>query len=709
MTAQWHVDPTRGWLARADTRELASVQRIDPYLVWAEATGYADLGGIPDPPDRFAVAIELTKNGGMTAKDLAKHIEENQWGSWIWMSSLYRDPPKALEDARFCTAQVTREFFKQLDSTLQGKIERFTLGLPVITGGDRRREPVNTAAPSSSLRSCAIPQDSAWPAGGYGNAVVGICDDGIAFAHQRFHTDASATATRVQCVWNQDDSSNPDAGLGYGRELLKSQIDTLMQVRPSGRRLTEDEIYRQLRYTCVDRRWAHGTAVMDLACGEHPVHHAEPNPSAHIIGVQFRLPGRTIRDTSGLWLDVQALDAIRYVVARAEAIAGPKCPVFVNLSYGYIAGPHDGSSMLEAAVDELMTANACTVVIPAGNSNLDRCHARHDIPPRNEKRVTWRVLPDTRTPSFMEIWLSSDVGDPIVELEIVPPQGGESSSWIRKGNVATWMVDGDVVCTAVHRGLGAKGDGHMILIALAPTFSLDPQRRAAPSGHWAIGLRNAGTAGVHARAWIQRNDTLDGFPIRGRQSRFDDPAYERFNAYGQEKDEDSGSSSWIRRSGTLNSIATGRHSVVIGGFRERDDTIAKYSATGPGRVQRDAEPRTGPNGCCISEYSATCIGVLAAGTRTGSAMPLSGTSAAAPQMVRRLAHRVMQQSGGFARSLCEQEDVIAQMVAASFIKPELRPTALPGEQMRQSGAASTGAGRIMPEPDKLRAGDVKRS
>ena len=61
---------------------------------------------------------------------------------------------------------------------------------------------------------------------------------------------------------------------------------------------------------------------------------------------------------------------------------------------------------------------------------------------------------------------------------------------------------------------------------------------------------------VEVRAWIQRDDSVIGFPRRGRQSHFDDPAYERFDAWGRPCTEDN-KRSYVKRAGTINGLATG--------------------------------------------------------------------------------------------------------------------------------------------------------
>ena len=93
---------------------------------------------------------------------------------------------------------------------------------------------------------------------------------------------------------------------------------------------------------------------------------------------------------------------------------------------------------------------------------------------------------------------------------------------------------------------------------LFATASLNPAAPLAPAGTWKIRLRHTGglanTDLVHA--WVQRDDSLLGFPLRGRQSHLDDPDYDRFDHAGRDQEIDDVASK-VKREGTINSIATG--------------------------------------------------------------------------------------------------------------------------------------------------------
>ncbi|MCG7400190.1 MULTISPECIES: hypothetical protein [Caballeronia] len=463
------------WEIGTVSEAFEPIARIDPYIVWAHATRYRDLGGMPR--GRIPIAIEM-KQGGETAQQFAQTIERNGWQRWIWMSALYRDPPAGLEATRFCTAHVTREFFAHLNTDLAGKFERFTEALAIPTHVDARTE--------------RVPADHAPMREGLGNAIVGVCDEDIAFTHPRFSEDANGTRTRFQCFWNQNDPADSAAGLGYGSELLKHQMDAL---------LGDARLHAEAAGACMyDPSRTQSTADCDA-----------PLP---MIGVQLKRRYRTMRDAFGPCPDAEVLDAVRYVVQRAQDIGSAACHALVSLNIGNVAWQQDGSSLIECALDELMDSGACSVVLPSGNVDLSRCRGASTLAERAESEWRWRVRAHSESPSLAEIWLSTDDGTPGVDVQIVPPDD-VASAWIGLGNVGTFTRGGDPVCTVVHLGRGARGEGHMILVALAPTATRSGVRRAT-AGEWLIRLRNNARATVTAYAWMQCDETWARDPAQPR-------------------------------------------------------------------------------------------------------------------------------------------------------------------------------------------------
>jgi hypothetical protein len=494
--------------------------------------------------------------------------------------------------------------------------------------------------------------------------VMGIIDDGIAFAHERFRDGA---ASRVEFWWLQDGPYQTVASpVPYGRELKKDKIDALINLCTHAGVVDEDALYRHAGlidmrvpgHKSAAWRLAHGTHVMDLACG------FDPNPGRNdrpIVCVQ--LPARVTADTSGANLTPYSIEAIDYILDRADrigaALGAGRLPVVINFSYGKLAGPHDGTSELEAFIDQRIAerealGSSLDVVLPAGNSHLLRGHAPVSFSSKTQSvALHWRVLPDDRTPSTMEIWLpwrAGGLGPSRMSVTVTPPGGPESHPPLGEtpGSLVVLQSNGNTLCELQYSHSPAPTDRGLFLVTLQPTADLAPAAAIAPAGVWTITLKNASLGKndiVNAR--IQRDETLYGHPRLGRQSYFDEACFSRYDHAGRAREDDD-PTCLVRRMGTLNSIATGRRSVVAGGFLRRERVPAPYSAAGPITPQLGAPPphRAGPDAMTVSDDSRVHSGVLAAGSRSGSVVAMNGTSVAAPQLARWIADERAQGRSG---------------------------------------------------------------
>jgi hypothetical protein len=663
-----------------------TANRVDPYLHWAALTGFRDLGG---PRTWFAVLIEL--KDGATAADFANGLwgrmpAPDNWRTWLQVPRWYATPSAGLATTRFCTARVAPPFFTELAdpaSVLAAVVERFVFGWSV----DSEVTPGGTSSDPGTLR--------AWSVGD--PVTVGIIDDGIAFAHRRFRD--AAGRSRIVHLWDQREPHGerlvsaapwPVAGeaVPYGFEFdregpngLDARLDAASTAcRPENAPiaaglLDEDRLYRDTIGWNAARRVRHGTHVLDLAAGESP---RAPDDSARIVAVQ--LPRAVTLDTAGHLLAPHVTDGLRYLFDRAEAIGGAvggaTVPVVANLSYGTIGGPHDGSSLLERAMDEMIAARRAAghptaVVIPAGNHLQWRCHAQLDLAPGGVALLQWRVPPDQPVPAFMEIWLphldpALDGDETPVTVRVAPPGDAATvSGEVRRGHSAQCLdaqpragasVAERVVATIAFRRAGSTlldpshasfyCDRDMILVTIAPTRREGGLRSAAPGGLWRIEIARPAppVAAPLGRswpidAWIQRSDTPVGFSRRVVQSRFEDAAYQVFDRYSGRLLERDPAPSTARRTGTLNAIATGEHPIVVGAARADKRRPSTYTSAGPASPKAGAaQPvRDGPDVAAIADDGAVHGGRLAAATRSAGAAALSGSSVAAPVVSRAVA------------------------------------------------------------------------
>lgn len=508
--------------------------------------------------------------------------------------------------------------------------------------------------------------------------VVAVIDDAIPFAHHRFRFPNGKT--RFDAIWQQD-GYGPGPGLfNYGALLTRAALDNLFaNTRTKG--LGESEIYALSGvedYTIathkpLGRRTAHGAHVADLACGFEP---ASAPLAEVLVGVQ--LDQAAVQTIVPARLSAHIVNALAFVIRRTqqiEAATSTRLPIVVNLSFGWYSGPHDGSSLLELAIDSLVrfrrnVAPMC-VILPAGNSRLKRCHARSRLNAQGQggdsETLHWKLLPDDRTSSRLELWLGTAADS--VNITVADP-GGTTLGTFAPGHFGPLSLNGRTIGWVDYKTLVGGNGKRGIRIHLASTAPLEAMSASgslAPAGVWTLGVTNATNAVVDFDAWIDRDGGLPGWPIVGRQSYFDDARYERFDANGRVITVDPiPPRSYVLRSGTLNGAATGASATVVGGIRASDLASSKYSSLGPVFETSRGGTRTAPTPDIAARCDDSTVlhGVLAAGSRSGSVVALDGTSVAAPQITRWIANAFLQNGNPTCRSavqlLAAQQELQAQ-------------------------------------------------
>ncbi len=654
----------------------------DIYAEWALGPGRADFFVFEEEQDWFPILIELT---GITVQDFAEgkakngenFLPEENWSTIVRVPGLYRSG-NFVADPVYLTIMVRERFLRILDKNkdLRASVPRLTLGAPLSLSP---LDPTLFAPETADDYAFPPPPDIRGNDPSENIAIIGVIDDGLAFAHERFRDDV--TSTRVHYAWLQDREFNTFGLVPFGKELTKNDIDTAL-----GNQADDLAVYKELdalnfgrltrpiNHKSIAHRISHGSHVMDLAAGYNRHRPGEIHPDLPteyelpIICVQ--LPTEVTANTSGGSLVPYVNLAIDYIIYRADFIADKMnvgaIPVVINFSYGHHSGPHDGTELLEAAIDQTIRARRaaypdvdCNIVISAGNSHLTRTHAQLSFQRVGETRILdYRVLPDDRTPSFLEIWLPRGPASNRIEVRVTSPAGetslafGETPGSVER--LPLGVAADSEYCLINYQHEPPKSapasDRGRFLIALRPTRRTEQlSEPVAPAGLWRIHLVNLGLATddiVHA--WIGRDDTPLGFPIRGRQSYFDHADYEVYDDNGRYV-ETVDPSCPVKRAGTISGIATAEETVVIGGYYRKPiyrvedgletDRLAEYSAGGP---TNDAPNRSDPDTIAVSEDSRVHRGVLAAGTQSGSTVSLNATSVAAPQVTRLIATEMAQ-------------------------------------------------------------------
>lgn len=640
---RWTPLPT-GSFTGIDWSQPGATTGYDPYLIWAEADNFAgyELDG---PPRWMPLLIELSV--GTTVAQLVSATSAD----WLRVPAVYTSTA-APTGLRHCTARVRPKFFRELrrNPRFKAMINRFELGL---TAGPRVRGdlPPDEAIVASVRRS------------GHqllSGKVMGLIDGGLAFANANFLRDGR---TRIKHFWRQDEHGRGSvpADLGYGHELHASDIDRAMRQNTYGGLVDETAVYQQFDMGMeLNKRLNHGTHVLDIAAGPRTVTAQiagiPPYPDApptwayadddasrcDIVAVQ--LDWDTVVDTSGGSMNVHILDGLMYILSRCK----PTAQVAVNLSWGTLAGPHDGTSVLEAAMDQLLLLKDgnLSISLPVCNNFQGRTHANVTLPPNGQATLHWRGMPGDATQNFLELWLPQAAHD--VAIQLTPP-GYTSLPPMRWGASGTWNENnGQPLCAIIYPESVATGrNGTCALFAVSPTQSFDANADLAPSGVWQLRIVNSGSSAVTLDAYVERDDQIIGVRTGALQSHFEDPWYDTSgnpDAFIDHPD----NPSLIRRSGSFNSIATGSRTVSVGGKRisvsvhgpeVSDPSWARYSPRKPDRdASRPERPDVVkvPDTHAYSDENSILLGLKAASSRSGGVARLVGTSDAAPQVTRRI-------------------------------------------------------------------------
>jgi hypothetical protein len=512
--------------------------------------------------------------------------------------------------------------------------------------------------------------------------LMAIIDDGIPFAHHAFR---AADGTRVDACWHQSAPAIEGGEALFGRVFRKAEIDRLGAVHGAD----EDALYRACGVSgqlgglamSLDTAYAHGAHTLDLFAGHWP--HIDAG-NARIVAVD--LPNTASWDTSGFGKDAFLLAGLHFIFAEADALAAahglPHVPLVLNLSYGHTGGGRDGTTVFEAALDEMVSARRALgaptiVVMPSGNAFASRLHAVVNGSMLQKgggtAAVDLLIHPHDRTSSHVEIWWPEQKGPGDVTLQVTPP-GGTSVPLPTEvaGGVAITAVPGNAdpafsLAVEHHRG----GRWRAVL-SLAPTEPRGRTSRAAPAGLWRLTFslrpeRTLGDASIHL--WVQRDENFSRVPLGALQGLFlaPDSAVDPF--------------------GSMNGMASGAALLRIAGHDAASLRPALYSGAGSLVAKSGQITPDGPqvDAAAASERSQWLPGIVAAGSRSGVRIAASGTSSASPKVGRVFAAAFL--AGNRPDDVQDTRSYARMLTAAGAVPPPVHAGATVERVVARLGSA----------------------
>ncbi|MDO8945057.1 MAG: S8 family serine peptidase, partial [Desulfobacterales bacterium] len=225
--------------------------------------------------------------------------------------------------------------------------------------------------------------------------IVGIIDSGIDFTHPSFRK--SDGTSRILLLWDQgltpQGGEISPSGAGFGVEYSRADINAaLMTVDP----------FATVRHR--DIAPMHGTHVAGIAVGDGSIA-GEGKPAFSFVGLAPEADIIVVANRSGsvegIGTSSNTLDAVNYIFDRAGAM---QKPAVINMSLGDNLGPHDGSSLLERGIDNLLGGAGRAFVKSAGNAGADNIHASGAVATGESVEVGFNVPLGARSPAQIDFW-----------------------------------------------------------------------------------------------------------------------------------------------------------------------------------------------------------------------------------------------------------------------------------------------------------------
>ena len=515
-------------------------------------------------------------------------------------------------------------------------------------------EPVSSARLSSSTpRRRSLTGDTA-PTGR--GVVIGVVDWGVDVTHPNLRR--ADGRTRLLALWDQRPrrrgSPRP---YGYGIAYDARRID---------RALEDDDPFRALGYDPVDAdgdgTGAHGTHVLDIAAGVPRVGPGGVAPGADLVFVHLAMHADAPRSIGSSVSLLEGIDFIRRV-------AGER-PWVINLSLGSHGGPHDGSTLVEQALDAIVTSGPGRVIVQScGNYHHRPIHASGRLGAGERVRVDWLVDSRDETPNELEAWYP---GTDAFTARLIS-RSGQVVAVAPPGFVGPIVVGGETVGRIAHRTREPNnGDSHISIL-------LDPE----PGGLWHVELEGVAVQRGNYDIWIERDEIGPGSQSRLRRSQSDP-------------------------SSTTGTICNGHHTIAVGAYDARTAHPAFFSSGGPTRDGRSKPDLLAPGVGVVAarsspwkdgghDYLAAKSGTSMAAPHVTGAVALLYESAGRPltiQEVRGALFETAVSPDGIAadRSGHGRLSIAEAVRAASALRPQL-PEAI------DSGGADVDAQSVATEQD----------
>jgi hypothetical protein len=602
---------------------------MDPYFSIASSNNFVDY--FEDGwKDLIPVLIEIKPTENKVAL---------QWIANFSQSELDFDPIHfELSKVQFFTARISKTAYQLL--TKDPKVVKIELASPLRIMRAKKSQAHSTIGTSKKI-PCSKTQ-----------FLLGFIDDGCPFAHQDLMQDDKV---RFTAIWDQDSKpdfkssatkASPPKGWSFGHQIDASKLNAAASKLQEHGRTNERSIYSKINNSRVQQRISHGAHVLGLAAGSKisrsildlaPPYNPptdDPQTKAYEADLAFvQLPRATYQAPTRGSLAYTIYNGVKWI----EKVGCDAKNIVTVIDYGSYLGPHNGESLFERALDQVIgnSQQKMKVVFPSGNALEHRATAQIPKIGKEKKPSQWHwwIPPENEVATFQEIWFDKFVPENTkISLKCTSPNGSDEIE----------VKPGDQKSIGTNNGKYLSvwfcPKGTHILVRVAATRSDDKNYPIAPSGRWkfALSAEPEKTKPSVVGAWVYAN--------RGGRSINALPRSRRSHLIPMDK------SVIVDGRGSMIGMACSTSSTVLGGVNQsatrrygstlapayENDFAAFYSGAGPGRggVRKDR----GPDGCAITEESSSLRGIASIGNYSGSTWRMQGTSTAPPQYARFLSN-----------------------------------------------------------------------
>ena len=436
--------------------------------------------------------------------------------------------------------------------------------------------------------------------------LIGIIDSGLDFRNKDFRKLNDTTKSRVVAIWDQTLTK-------IGSETTPKDLNPLYNWADYGVEYTQTQLNNEIDGSPINfvrhiDTYYHGTGVASMAAS---------NGGNHIgLKVQGAAPEADLIIVKNNYEDAQIIDGIAYIKQKALQL---NRPVVLNLSLGGQYGGHDGTAVLDSAVNNFVNNGSAigrVVAVAAGNSRQIICHKQGTVNNNDSTSFLIKINPytprtDTNAVGYT-VWFDNSND---ITAKLTSPTGQIFNIPL---NQTIFYPEGSEGKIIVENRIQPN---HVRYIDVAFTDSLPAILPKVKDGNWTLMLYNpaaGGTANVGFHAWAYLTYGIGSSPVGG------DGNY------------------------TIASPATATHAIAVGmyalknklrdannnlitfGFPELSDSIAFRSSRGPRRDGINKPDITAAGELVFASLSRQASISTAAMVQTNKHYRPHGTSFAAP-------------------------------------------------------------------------------